>query len=210
MLYPVLYTFRRCPYAIRARMALRYANITVRIREVSLKTKPVSMLARSSKGTVPVLVLSNGLVIDESLEIMYWALSCSDPDNWLSEKDPIQIKHWIDFNDHQFKSLLDHYKYPQRSEKQDATYYRDQAMPYLQSLNDALIKHRWVLGEHMSVVDVALFPFIRQFAMVNPDWFWQTHLSSLQAWLQGLLESDLFLSVMQKYPPWIGEKEPQL
>jgi glutathione S-transferase len=207
MTYPILYTFRRCPYAIRARMALRYANITVRIREIVLRNKPESMLAYSPKGTVPVLILSDGLVIDQSQDIMRWALKNSDPDAWLREEDQGQIHQLIEDNDNKFKPLLDNYKYPQNSEKQDSAYYRNQAIPYLQTLNDSLGQHRWLLGEHISLADVALFPFIRQFAMVDKDWFWQSSLLSLQTWLQYLLDSDLFLSVMKKYQPWEGEEE---
>lgn len=210
MPYPVLYTFRRCPFAIRARMALRYANITVRIREVALKNKTAAMLEASPKGTVPILELSNGLVIDESMDIMYWALTRSDPDNWLKEDEQVTLKQWIATNDLQFKPLLDNYKYPQRSDKQDPIFYRNQSMPYLLSLNDALSQHQWLLGEHMGLADVALFPFIRQFAMVDSDWFWSTSLSRVQVWLQCLLDTDLFLSVMKKYQPWSGEDEPLL
>ena len=207
MTYPILYTFRRCPYAIRARMALRYANITVRIREIVLRNKPESMLAYSPKGTVPVLILNDGLVIDQSQDIMRWALKNADPDGWLREEYQVNINQLIEDNDNKFKPLLDNYKYPQNSEKKDGAYYRNQAIPYLQALNDSVSQHRWLLGEHISLADVALFPFIRQFAMVDKDWFWQTSLPSLQTWLQYLLDSDLFLSVMKKYHPWQGEEE---
>lgn len=210
MSYPVLYTFRRCPYAIRARMALRYANITVRVREVELKNKTAAMLDVSPKGTVPILQLTNGLVIDESLDIMYWALACSDPNGWLKDGEQATIKQWITINDVQFKPLLDSYKYPQRTEKQDPIFYRNQSMPYLLSLNSALNEHQWLLGDHMGLTDVALFPFIRQFAMVDSDWFWKSDLSALQNWLQCLIDSDLFLSVMKKYLPWEGQDEPLL
>ena len=210
MTYPVLYSFNRCPYAIRARMALRYANIRVRIREVVLKNKPAAMLEASPKGTVPVLQLNNGQVIDESLDIMLWALSHSDPDGWFEEKDQPIIKQWIESNDQLFKPILDNYKYPQRSEKQDPIYYRNQAIPFLESLNEAIDKHQWLVREKICLADVALFPFIRQFAMVDSDWFWQTSLSKLHTWLQRLLESNLFLSAMKKYEPWKGEEEPLL
>ena len=208
--YPVLYTFRRCPFAIRARMALRYANVTVRIREVELKNKTAAMLEASAKGTVPILQLTNGLVIDESMEIMYWALTRSDPDSWLKEGNQETTKQWIATNDLKFKPLLDNYKYPQRSDQQDPIFYRNQSMPYLLSLNNALSQHQWILGEHMGLVDVALFPFIRQFAMVDSDWFWNTSLPRLQEWLQCLLDTELFSSVMKKYQPWNGEEEPLL
>ncbi len=210
MPYPVLYSFRRCPYAIRARMALRYATIPVRIREIVLKNKPKALFEASPKGTVPVLELGHGQVIDESLDIMLWALSASDSDGWFRKHDQPRIKQWVETNDQLFKPLLDKYKYPQRSEKKDPIYYRNQALPFLENLNDALGKHQWLVSEQISLADVALFPFIRQFAMVDPHWFWQTSLSKLQAWLQCLLESDLFLSVMKKYEPWSGEEEPLL
>lgn len=210
MTHPVLYSFNRCPYAIRARMVLRYADITVRIREIALKNKPEAMFEASPKGTVPILQLNDGQVIDESLDIMLWALSHSDPDDWFSEKDQLRITQLIAINDREFKPLLDNYKYPQRSIKQDPIYYRNQAIPYLENLNEAIDKHQWLVREQICLADVALFPFIRQFAMVDSDWFWQTSLSKLHTWLQGLLESELFLSVMKKYEPWSGEKEPLL
>ncbi|MBA2649547.1 MAG: glutathione S-transferase N-terminal domain-containing protein [Legionella sp.] len=210
MTYPILYSFRRCPYAIRARMALRYADITVRIREVELKNKTASMLIASPKGTVPILQLEEGQVIDESLQIMFWALTQSDPDGWLKHVTPAIIRQWIETNDVHFKPLLDGYKYTQYSEKQNSIVYRDHSMPYLQSLNDVLIHHQWLLGENMSIVDVALFPFVRQFSMVDPDWFWKTALTGVHAWLQCQLDSDLFTSVMKKYKPWTGESEDLL
>ena len=207
MSYPVFYSFRRCPYAIRARMALRYAGVTVHLREVVLKQKPKALLDISPKGTVPVLQLENGQVIDESLDIMLWALACSDPDKWLSEKYRSEMKPLIDKNDQHFKPILDHYKYPQQSEKQDPLYYRDQALPFLQGLDDALVQHDWLMGEHMGLADVALFPFLRQFAMVDSNWFWQSSFVNLQIWLKRFLESELFLSVMVKYKPWDGQDE---
>lgn len=210
MTHPVLYSFRRCPYAIRARMALRYAGITIRIREIELKNKPAAMLEVSPKGTVPVLELGNGQVIDESLDIMLWALSFSDPSGWLKSEDQPAIHQWITSNDQLFKPLLDNYKYPQRSKEQDPIYYRNQAMSFLESINEALNKHQWLVSEKPCLADVALFPFIRQFSMVDSDWFWQNSLQKLHAWLQRMLELEIFLSVMKKYETWTGEEEPLL
>lgn len=210
MAYPVLYTFRRCPYAIRARMTLRYAGIKVRIREVALKHKPQAMLDASPKGTVPVLVLDDGTVIEESTDIMYWALHQSDPNQWnhpVYQRDSVKL---IRINDKEFKPLLDNYKYPQSSEKQDPVYYRDQTQPYLQMLNHRLSGSPFLFGTTINIADVALFPFIRQFAMVDKEWFDQTPYVDLQKWLQTLLGSDLFNAVMKKYQPWDGQEEPVL
>ncbi|MDF1757276.1 MAG: glutathione S-transferase [Legionellaceae bacterium] len=204
MSYPILYSFRRCPYAMRARMALKYANITVIVREIELKSKPKSMIEYSPKGTVPVLVVENDVVIDESLDIMDWSLSKSDRDGWLDNNNLLKSKRLIEYNDNEFKTLLDNYKYPQKSKRQDPLYYRNQAIVYLSSLNESLTEHQWLLSDKLSMADVALFPFIRQFAMVDNTWFMQTSLVNLQEWLNKLINSELFLSVMKKYQPWDG------
>lgn len=210
MPYPTLYTFRRCPYAIRARMALWYAGIGVRIREITLKQKPQAMLDASPKGTVPVLVLEDGTVIDESIDIMRWSLLHADPQNWCDSNYQIQSDRFILVNDNEFKPLLDNYKYPQSSEKQDPIYYRNQIKPYLQTLNQQLSDYQFLFGDKINIADVALFPFIRQFAMVDKTWFDQAPYPHLQQWLQAFINSDLFQSVMQKYQAWEGQEEPIL
>jgi glutathione S-transferase len=196
--YPILYTFRRCPFAIRARMAIAYSKIKVEQREVELKNKPQEMLLASPKGTVPVLILEDGRVIDESIDIMTWALTQSDPEGWLCSTLKDQSNELIHMNDIEFKPILDNYKYPLRTEKKDPLYYRDQANDYLYQLNSLLMKKRFFLTDQISIADVALFPFIRQFYMVDPQWFELSEYSYLHAWLQFFLNLELFLAVMKK------------
>jgi glutathione S-transferase len=195
-----LYSFRRCPYAMRARMALRYSEVAVNIVEVSLKAKPAEMLVLSSKGTVPVLSV-DGQVIDESLAIMHWALAQNDPQDWLLKDDPAgqaQIAALIEENDQVFKVHLNRYKYAERYPEQPMAFYRSEGEVFLRRL-DALLEGRdYLLAVHPSLADVALMPFVRQFAHVDREWFGQTPYVRLQAWLQRFLESDLFTSIMKK------------
>jgi glutathione S-transferase len=191
-----LYSFRRCPYAMRARMALRYSGVPVNIVEVSLKAKPAEMLAISPKGTVPVLD-ANGRVIDESLEIMHWALAQHDPQGWLLGGDP-RIAELIEANDHVFKVQLNRYKYAERYPEQPMQVYRAEGALFLQRLDEALTQRDYLLADHLSLADVALLPFVRQFAHVDREWFAQTPYVRLQAWLQRLLESELFTAIMKK------------
>jgi glutathione S-transferase len=198
----VLYSYRRCPYAMRARMALAYSGIAVEIREISLREKPASMLAISPKGTVPVLQ-SDGLVIEQSYDIMKWALRQSDPDQWLSKDTESLIDEWVAKNDGPFKKLLDQYKYPDRYPDVQLEETLSQAAAlFLGPINEQLKTNRYLLGPKISLADVALFPFVRQFAMVDPDWIDQSGLNFLKQWLNEHIESPLFLSVMQKYPTW--------
>jgi len=191
-----LYSFRRCPYAMRARMALRYSEVPVEIVEVSLKAKPAAMLAISPKGTVPVLD-ANGQVIDESLEIMRWALAQHDPDDWLLGGDS-RIAELIEANDQGFKVHLNRYKYAERYPEQPMEVYRAEGALFLQQLDELLTDRDYLLSDHLSLADVALLPFVRQFAHVDREWFAHTPYVRLQAWLQRLLESDLFTSIMKK------------
>ncbi|EJM82340.1 MULTISPECIES: glutathione S-transferase [unclassified Pseudomonas] len=194
-----LYSFRRCPYAMRARMALRYSDVAVNIVEVSLKAKPAEMLALSSKGTVPVLSVDDQ-VIDESLAIMHWALEQNDPQDWLLKDDPVgqaQIAALIEENDQVFKVHLNRYKYAERYPEQPMAFYRSEGEVFLRRL-EALLEGRDYLLAVPSLADVALMPFVRQFAHVDREWFGQTPYVRLQAWLQRFLESDLFTSIMKK------------
>ncbi|MCO7628186.1 glutathione S-transferase [Pseudomonas fluorescens] len=191
-----LYSFRRCPYAMRARMALRYSEVPVEIVEVSLKAKPAAMLAISPKGTVPVLD-ANGQVIDESLEIMRWALAQHDPDDWLLGGDS-RIAGLIEANDQGFKVHLNRYKYAERYPEQPMEVYRAEGALFLQRLDELLEGRDYLLSDHLSLADVALLPFVRQFAHVDREWFAQTPYVRLQAWLQRFLESNLFTSIMKK------------
>lgn len=203
MTLPVLYTFRRCPYAIRARLALSRAAIRYEHREVELKAKPAAMLALSPKGTVPVFQLTDGTVIDESLDLMLWALSQQDPERWLETGMDASIT-LIDRNDKDFKRWLDRYKYHVRYPEYSSLYYREQAEQFLQQLEQllqdqggaGLLDHRW------TIADVAIFPFVRQFASVDRAWFDKAGYGNLLAWLTQWEQSVLFQSVMQKQPLW--------
>jgi glutathione S-transferase len=204
-LYPILYSFRRCPYAMRARMALSCSGIQVELREVILREMPASLLTCSPKGTVPVLVLPDGRVIDESLDIIHWALAKNDPQQWLPAGDDEQsrdLNRLIDENDHSFKQHLDRYKYADRYPQQPASDYRSRGEAFLQKLEHRLGQSAWLAGERLGVADVAIFPFVRQFALVDKPWFDRMPCSRLQAWLDTLLASDLFSNVMKKYPQW--------
>jgi glutathione S-transferase len=195
-----LYSFRRCPYAMRARMALSYSGVEVDVVEVSLKAKPAEMLALSSKGTVPVLS-ADGRVIDESLAIMHWALAQNDPQDWLLKDDPAgqaQIAALIDANDQEFKVHLNRYKYAERYPEQPMEVYRAQGEVFLRRLDELLEGRAYLLAKHSSLADVALMPFVRQFAHVDREWFAQTPYVRLQDWLQRFLESELFTGIMQK------------
>lgn len=201
---PILYSFRRCPYAIRARLTLKYSGIPVELREVILADKPEEMLQASPKGTVPVLILEDGTILEESLDIMNWALNHNDPDNWLVNDDTTveKIKQLIDINDGPFKQHLDHYKYAVRFPEHSAEYYRDQADGYLGKLNNQLKGSSYLFGDQLSFVDIAIFPFIRQFAFVDKKWFDNNDYHELQSWLKSMLEMQLFADVMQKYSQW--------
>ena len=192
----LLYSFRRCPYAMRARLALRYSGVPVQIVEVSLKAKPAEMLALSPKGTVPVLSVG-GRVIEESLEIMQWALAQHDPDDWLLQGDP-RVLDLITENDQVFKHHLNRYKYAERYPEQPMEHYRAEGEVFLQTLEGLLAENDYLLAEQLSLADVALAPFVRQFAHVDREWFAGTPYRQLQAWLQRFLESPLFIAVMAK------------
>ncbi|CAH0324992.1 glutathione S-transferase [Pseudomonas carnis] len=192
----LLYSFRRCPYAMRARLALRYSGVPVRIIEVSLKAKPAEMLALSPKGTVPVLSVE-GRVIEQSLEIMQWALAQHDPDDWLLQGDPAVLA-LIAENDQVFKHHLNRYKYAERYLEQPMEHYRAEGEVFLQKLEGLLAEREYLLAEHLSLADAALAPFVRQFAHVDREWFAGTPYQRLQIWLQRFLESPLFTAVMAK------------
>jgi glutathione S-transferase len=201
---PILYSFRRCPYAMRARLGIRYSGMQVALREVILRDKPASMLDYSPKGEVPVLVLPDGTVLEESLDIIHWALAHNDPGHWLPAEEVLlqQVSTLIEENDGRFKHNLDHYKYPERYPDEQGPDYRADGELFLQKLEQRLQQHRYLLGENISLADIAIMPFIRQFAHTDKAWFDHAPYPCLQQWLAGFLESELFLSVMKKYPAW--------
>ena len=198
---PTLYSYRRCPYAMRARMALKYAGIQVEHREIELRNKPQSMLQLSPKGTVPVLRMDD-LVIDQSLDILHWALQQSDPHGW-KEVDESIANSWIEKNDGPFKTLLDQYKYPNRFPELDPEAVLDEVLQVmLIPMEQVLQNFQYLMGGRLTWVDVAIFPFIRQFSMVDSKRFEQLPIPAVKKWLNQQLESDLFDSVMQKHPTW--------
>jgi glutathione S-transferase len=195
---PVLFSFRRCPYAMRARLALAVSGIRYELREVKLRAKPPSMFAVSPKGTVPVLVRPDGQVIDESLDIMRWALGSNDPEGWLTRDDAALIEE----NDGPFKHDLDGYKYPDRR-TDDAMSCRDRGLAFLRKLDDRLAIGGGQLGGYArGLADAAIMPFVRQFAGVDPEWFSEQSLPHLQTWLRGHLQSTLFEAIMMRVAPW--------
>lgn len=207
---PILYSFRRCPYAMRARLALHASGITVELREILLRDKPASLLLASPKGSVPVLQLADGTVIDESWDIMRWALRQHDPQNWLGSNNchleataPL-----LSENDTRFKRQLDRYKYADRHPEHPSHYYRVQGELFLQQLENRLGAHHYLLGEHFSVADAALLPFVRQFAGVDTNWFSASPYPQLRHWLENFLRSERFHTIMHKYPLWQAENPP--
>jgi len=199
---PILYSYRRCPYAMRARMALKYSGIQLEHREIVLRDKPKSMLLVSPKGTVPVLCI-DGQVIDQSLDIMHWALAKSDPDGW-KQVDEKVANSWIEKNDGHFKTLLDQYKYPNRYPEFNPEEVLSAAMELmLKPIESALHNHEYLLGNKLSWVDIAIFPFIRQFAGVNLKTFEALPLPKTRKWLTQQIESELFNSIMEKHPIWV-------
>ena len=206
---PILYSFRRCPYAMRARMALAYANINLELREVVLRDKPPSMLQASSKGTVPVLLFDDK-VIDESFEVMMWAINQHDPDGWLNysaDQISAMIK-LVEACEADFKPWLDKYKYSDRHPEHSQQYYCEQALPFLQQLEARLNHHKFLFGHQLSISDIAVVPFVRQFANVSRPTFDKLGLPNTIEWLDRLLASDLFLGIMKKYPQWQAGDEP--
>ncbi len=206
---PVLYSYRRCPYAMRARMALKLVGIEVEIREISLRAKPAHLLEISPKATVPVLVLPEGKVIDESIEIMLFALkqhslqaNIHEPSRPALEcLSPVAL---ILENDNSFKQALDAYKYPERYKTLTQQQHRAQGEVFLQKLEGLLSKNTYLLEAMPGLADMAVFPFVRQFAAVDAAWFAAAPYPKLRAWLTGWVESDLFKSVMTKNPTYVG------
>lgn len=203
MSLPVLYSFRRCPYAIRARMALWAAGIAVELREVKLAAKPPELLAASPKATVPVLVLADGTVIDQSLDIMRWALEQNDPDGWLASADA----ELIAANDGPFKHHLDRAKYPGRY-PDDGRDHRAAALALLSPLETRLASTPHLGGVACGLTDIAVFPFVRQFAAIDPAWFAAQPAPHLRAWLERHLASPIFAAVMARHVPWRADDPP--
>lgn len=205
---PVLYTFRRCPYAMRARLAIAAAGITVEAREVVLRDKPAGLIEASPKATVPVLVLSDGTVIDESRDIMAWALGRNDPEGWLDM--PNEGTAIIDRIEGPFKTALDRYKYATRYDGVDEVAERATASDILLDLDARLRGQAWLFGDRPTLADMATITFVRQFAHVDRAWFDAQPWADLRRWLDAFLTSPRFASIMLKYPKWVDGDPPLL
>ena len=197
---PILYSFRRCPYAMRARWALLEAGFLVQWREIELRAKPQAMLEISPKGTVPVLVLADGTVIEESLELMHWALSQADPRDCLGAGDP---EPWLRENDDVFKHHLDRFKYSDRYPEADRSAHQREGLSILKGWSARIREVGWLTGDRMGLADAALWPFVRQWRIADPQGFEaDPELEPLRGWLNRFLQAPGFERLMQRADPW--------
>jgi glutathione S-transferase len=211
--FPVLYSYRRCPYAMRARLSIYFSGREVEQREIVFWDKPESMLTASPKGTVPVLVLPDGSVVEESWEIMQWALA----EHRLYSQDEC-VDNWVDACDNRFKRHLDDYKYPELCQEsypdltpqQGLEKARQGGEGFIQKLESQLSKTAFLLGPELSIADLATFPFVRQFAHVDQAWWQSADYPAVQAWLEMHMDSDYFAAVMKNRPVWESSHQPLL
>ena len=208
----IFWSFRRCPYAMRARLAVKSSGIEVHLREILLRDKPDEFLQASQKGTVPVLEVGDGQVIDESLDVMFWALSQSDPEGWLDiyHTDKAAVEQHLSSLDTDFKFHLDRYKYATRYDDVDEKIHRQEAVIFLESWNEKLTNQTALSGSTNGILDYATLPFVRQFRIADMEWFDAQDWPALHNWLQTFLNSERFASVMTKYAPWKDTGEEHL
>ena len=208
---PILYSFRRCPYAMRARIALHYSGINCELREVALRDKPDTLLAASPKGTVPVLLLSDGSVIDESMDLIHYAVAENDPENIsdVSAEAKFEIDNAILKNDKEFAVLLRKYKYFEKYPEETQEAYKQQIeSSFLEKYEQMLGKNKFLFGKK-SIADFAILPFIRQFAFVDEEWFLASKYKNIIAWLNEFIESDIFEEIiLAKHDPWKEGDKP--
>ena len=209
---PILYSLRNCPYAMRARIGIHKAQLQIDLREVNLKQKPAEMLAASAKGTVPILVLDNApepaTVIDESLDVMLWALTKNDPDDLLHTSDQSALPKMLDLIrlfDDEFKTCLNAYKAASRYREDNVTECRQACEVFIQELENRLSDSAFLMSDQESLADIALMPFIRQFAKVERQWYLQAPYPRVRQWLNFYLQSGMFTRVMAKHEFWRGE-----
>jgi len=221
---PILYSLQHCPYAMRARLGILMARQKVMLRAVVTKNKPDEMLAYSPKGTIPVLVLPDSRVIDESLDIMLWALQLNDPDDLLHKDKPSDLDAMLDLirrNDQDFKPQLEIYKKAKRFHLDDELEERQKCQIFMAELEQLLSPNmslvdgqskktgvgQFLVGNKPGLIDYALLPFVRQFSRVNRPWFLQAPYPNLRTWLDGHLQSRVYSKAMAKYPLWLDEHE---
>ncbi len=197
MSYPVLYSFRRCPYCMRAHMALKKSGLKIERREVDLKQMPDELLKASTKATVPVLVLPGEIVFDESWDILKWALDQKDPGNWLGEIKQflLDAEMLVETNDFSFKNDLDRYKYADRFPEHSAKHYRHACEEFIEELETMLSINNFLLADQLSIADIAVFPFVRQFSLVDKNCFDQSSYANVQRWLENLINTELFKNI---------------
>lgn len=203
MNYPILYSFIRCPYAMRVRMILKLADIKCELREVRLNNKPEHMLEASPKGTVPVLILEDK-IIDESIDIVNWALNITNVFEGNIKQDQINLtEELIDLFDDKFKYHLDRYKYSNRYEDVDVEHHQNKCLNILKKLETIIDGTNWIFGDSISKLDILILPFIRQFRIADQEWFdSQQNIPGIQRVLMNFLDSNIFKSVMNKYEEW--------
>ena len=183
-------------------MAIHISGQKCELREVLLRDKPPSMLEYSPKGTVPVLVLQDGNVIDESLDVIDWALNLNDPDDWQRSKDTKKTKELIKINDGEFKYHLDRYKYSKRYDNEDPEFHKKKCLKFIESVNNELSNSKYIFDDNISYADIVLLPFMRQFRIADMEWFDSLPDDNLKSWLSGFLDSSLLNSIMKKYDLW--------
>ena len=203
--HPILYSFRRCPYAMRARFSIRISQIKIELREVMLKKKPKDFLKFSNDGTVPILIQRDNTTIQESLDIVFWALKFNKN---LNELKKIDNYNFLKFCDTEFKHNLDRYKYPTRYENVDPNFYRNKNIKFLKLLNKKLSLSKFLLTDKLSFLDFCIFPFIRQYRNVDQLWFNHLNLSYLNDWFSFIVESQEFDDIMKKYKVWEPSDSP--
>ena len=187
---------------MRARMAIHISGQKCELREVLLRDKPPSMLKYSPKGTVPVLILQDGNVIDESLDVIDWALNLNDPDDWQRSKDTKKTKELIKINDGEFKYHLDRYKYSKRYDNEDPEFHKKKCLKFIESVNNELNYSKYIFDDNISYADIVLLPFMRQFRIADMEWFDSLPYDNLKEWLSSFLNSPLLNSIMKKYDLW--------
>lgn len=200
MTLPILYSLRHCPFAMRARLAIFKSQKAVELRDVKLTNKPVSMLVASPKGTVPILVVSSQHIIEESIDVMLWVLQQNDPDNMLDELATAMT--FIQRYDREFKPCIEAYKCAKRYHETNLEECRRACEVFIQDLELRLSQHAYVLGEQESIADLAILPFIRQFAKVERPWYVQSSYTHVKRWLNSYLQSAMFNKIMAPNPIW--------